>query len=77
MHNWHTLHEQYGEIVRMNPNWVSIISPDAWRGITALNYLPKFISDIENFKIFTAMGMAGQFRRIRPCTTHSRAEIGL
>ena len=76
VHNWHELHEQYGEIVRMNPNWVSIINPDAWRGSVALDYLPSSISDVETSKIFTAMGMAGRFRRIRPCTTRSRAEIG-
>ncbi|KAF1968697.1 cytochrome P450 monooxygenase-like protein [Bimuria novae-zelandiae CBS 107.79] len=31
VHNWHALHEKYGEVVRVSPTWVSIINPDAWR----------------------------------------------
>lgn len=34
--NWHKLHEQYGDIVRVNPNTLSIIKPEAWRGKIAL-----------------------------------------
>ncbi|KAH7396245.1 cytochrome P450 monooxygenase-like protein [Pyrenochaeta sp. MPI-SDFR-AT-0127] len=33
--NWHKIHEQYGDIVRINPNTLSIIKPDAWRGISS------------------------------------------
>ncbi|KAJ4293480.1 hypothetical protein N0V90_008763 [Kalmusia sp. IMI 367209] len=32
-HSWHDLHEQYGEVVRVSPTWVSFINPDAWRDI--------------------------------------------
>ncbi|KAF1847911.1 benzoate 4-monooxygenase cytochrome P450 [Cucurbitaria berberidis CBS 394.84] len=31
--NWHKLHEKYGDIVRINPNTLSIIKPEAWRDI--------------------------------------------
>ncbi|KAF2852017.1 cytochrome P450 [Plenodomus tracheiphilus IPT5] len=31
--SWHGLHEQYGEVVRINPNTLSYINPDAWRDI--------------------------------------------
>lgn len=30
--NWRWLHERYGEIVRISPDNVSIISTEAWRG---------------------------------------------
>ncbi|KAF1996437.1 cytochrome P450 monooxygenase-like protein [Amniculicola lignicola CBS 123094] len=33
--NWHAMHEQYGDMVRINPHWVSVIKPDAWRDIYA------------------------------------------
>jgi hypothetical protein len=33
VHNWHKLHEQYGEIVRVSPSWISTTNPDAWRGM--------------------------------------------
>jgi hypothetical protein len=26
------LHEQYGDVVRINPNTVSFVKPEAWRG---------------------------------------------
>jgi hypothetical protein len=32
VHNWHELHENYGDVVRMAPDWASIIKPEAWRG---------------------------------------------
>jgi hypothetical protein len=32
LYSYHKLHEQYGEIVRVNPNTLSIIKPEAWRG---------------------------------------------
>ncbi|KAF1924082.1 cytochrome P450 [Didymella exigua CBS 183.55] len=32
-HYTHALHEQYGEVVRLSPNELSFIHPDAWRDI--------------------------------------------
>lgn len=37
VYNWHALHEEYGDIIRVNPNWVSIIKPEAWRGMHSPN----------------------------------------
>lgn len=40
--NWHHLHEKYGEVVRINPNTLSIIKPDAWRGRQFMKYAIPF-----------------------------------
>lgn len=29
---WHALHEKYGEVVRISPDTISFINPEAWRG---------------------------------------------
>lgn len=31
--NWHELHLRYGDVVRVAPHMISIIHPDAWRGM--------------------------------------------
>ncbi|PSN64858.1 benzoate 4-monooxygenase cytochrome P450 [Corynespora cassiicola Philippines] len=31
--NWHALHEEYGDIVRISPTMISVIQPEAWRDI--------------------------------------------
>ncbi|OAG04855.1 cytochrome P450 monooxygenase-like protein [Paraphaeosphaeria sporulosa] len=41
VHNWHKLHEQYGEVVRISPSWISFTNPDAWRDIYAHPSIPK------------------------------------
>lgn len=32
MHTCHALHEKYGDIVRIAPDTLSTIEPEAWRG---------------------------------------------
>ncbi|KAL6706318.1 hypothetical protein ACN47E_005608 [Coniothyrium glycines] len=43
--NWHKLHEEYGEIVRVNPNTLSVIRPDAWREIYGHGSKALFVKD--------------------------------
>ncbi|OCL05893.1 cytochrome P450 monooxygenase-like protein [Glonium stellatum] len=33
VHNWHELHEKYGDIVRISPTYISVTSAEAWRDI--------------------------------------------
>ncbi|RAR04126.1 cytochrome P450 monooxygenase-like protein [Stemphylium lycopersici] len=35
---WHALHEKYGEVVRISPDTISFINPEAWRAATGANH---------------------------------------
>jgi len=82
--SWHQLHEHYGEVVRINPNTLSYINPDAWRDIYGHGNKMPLLKDLNFYHQDSLIGMPdiisandADHARIRRPLNHAFSEQAL